>query len=97
MRRSGSTTRSARRPNAARAWPTISGCCPLATRQGLSSPAASSGPRPGQLDRFGAGDWSGHDVYLSGPPAMVRVSVDSLRRHGVPLDRMHHDPITDGR
>ena len=45
----------------------------------------------------GAGDWSGHDVYLSGPPAMVRAGVDSLRRHGVPLDRMHHDPITDGR
>lgn len=58
---------------------------------------------PGYLGRQGpvcevaaaAGDWSGHDVYLSGPPGMVRAGVDTLRRRGVPLDRLHYDPITD--
>ncbi|HEY6745939.1 MAG TPA: hypothetical protein VI357_09480 [Mycobacteriales bacterium] len=42
---------------------------------------------------IGAGDWSGRDVYVSGPPAMVPVSVDMLRRHGVPLARISYDPI----
>ena len=42
----------------------------------------------------GAGDWSGHDAYVSGPPGMVRATVASLRRHGVPPDQVRYDPIT---
>jgi NAD(P)H-flavin reductase/hemoglobin-like flavoprotein len=42
----------------------------------------------------GAGNWTDHDVYLSGPPAMVTSGVDTLRRHGVSLDRISYDPIT---
>ena len=42
----------------------------------------------------GAGDWSGHDVYVSGPPGMVRAAVSTLRRHGVPLDRVQYDPVS---
>jgi NAD(P)H-flavin reductase len=42
---------------------------------------------------IGAGNWSGRDVYVSGPPAMVPVTVDMLRRHGVPLARISYDPI----
>ena len=42
----------------------------------------------------GAADWSGCDVYVSGPPDMVRASVSALRRHGVPLERMRYDPVT---
>jgi NAD(P)H-flavin reductase/hemoglobin-like flavoprotein len=43
---------------------------------------------------IGAGDWSGRDVYVAGPPGMVPVTVDMLRRHGVPLARISYDPIT---
>ncbi|MCD0482264.1 FAD-binding oxidoreductase [Streptacidiphilus sp. ASG 303] len=37
------------------------------------------------------GPWAGYDAYLSGPPAMVRRSVDVLLRSGVPGDRIRHD------
>lgn len=43
---------------------------------------------------LGADDWSDSDAYVSGPPAMVRTTVESLRRHGVPADRIQHDPVT---
>lgn len=57
---------------------------------------------PGYLGRrgrvadvvVGAGDWSGCDAYVSGPPAMVRATVGTLRRHGVPTERIWHDPVT---
>ena len=41
----------------------------------------------------GSGRWGEHDTYVSGPPGMVRVTVDTLRRHGVPLARIQYDPI----
>lgn len=41
-----------------------------------------------------SGDWSGHEAYVAGPPGMVLATVDLLNRHGLPLDRIHHDPIT---
>lgn len=37
--------------------------------------------------------WTEHDAYVSGPPGMVRATVEALRRHGVPLDRVQHDPL----
>lgn len=42
----------------------------------------------------GSGDWAEHDVYVSGPPGMVQVTVDMLRRHRVPLSRIQYDPLT---
>lgn len=36
-------------------------------------------------------DWTRHDVYVCGPPAMVSATVDALADGGVPADRIHHD------
>ncbi|WP_285651500.1 FAD-binding oxidoreductase [Actinomycetospora sp. NBRC 106375] len=40
-----------------------------------------------------SGDWSQHDVLLSGSPAMIRASAQALLIDGVPLDRIHYDPF----
>ena len=40
-----------------------------------------------------SGDWSQHDVLLSGSPAMIRASAQALLVDGVPLDRIHYDPF----
>ncbi|MEO3788342.1 globin domain-containing protein [Actinocorallia sp. B10E7] len=39
----------------------------------------------------GLRDWSGHDVYVAGPPGMVSATVARLRRLGVPEERVRHD------
>ncbi|MEU8779645.1 globin domain-containing protein [Streptomyces sp. NPDC048606] len=44
-----------------------------------------------------AGDWSGHDAYVSGPPGMVRAAVDRLTAQGLPADRIRHDPLGSPR
>lgn len=36
-------------------------------------------------------DWSGHDIYVCGPPAMVTATLDALADSGVPAERIHHD------
>lgn len=41
------------------------------------------------------GDWSSHDVLLSGSPAMIRATAAALLVDGVPLDRITYDPFTD--
>jgi NAD(P)H-flavin reductase/hemoglobin-like flavoprotein len=41
------------------------------------------------------GDWSSHDVLLSGSPAMIRATASALLVDGVPLDRITYDPFTD--
>ncbi|HYH29283.1 MAG TPA: FAD-binding oxidoreductase [Pseudonocardia sp.] len=41
------------------------------------------------------GDWSGHDVVLSGSPAMIRATASALLLDGVPLDQIHYDPFAD--
>lgn len=41
------------------------------------------------LDRFP--DWTGHDVYVAGPPAMVSRTVTNLQELGVPTERIHYD------
>ena len=41
-----------------------------------------------------SGDWSGHDVLLSGSPGMIRATAQALLVDGVPLDRIAYDPFT---
>jgi NAD(P)H-flavin reductase len=37
------------------------------------------------------GEWSGHEVYLAGPPLMLAATSAALRELGVTPDRIHHD------
>lgn len=37
------------------------------------------------------GRWTEHEAYLAGPPAMLAVTTEALRRLGVPQGRIHHD------
>ncbi|MFZ3595755.1 globin domain-containing protein [Streptomyces sp. BH104] len=41
------------------------------------------------------GPWNEYDAYLSGPPGMIRSSIDALRRSGVPGSRIRHDSVED--
>ncbi|MFC4034118.1 globin domain-containing protein [Streptomyces polygonati] len=50
---------------------------------------ALTGPFPEAVRRHGP--WEAYDAYLSGPPGMVRSSVDTLVRIGVPAHRIRHD------
>ena len=36
-------------------------------------------------------DWSGHDVYVSGPAGMVSRTVTNLQELCVPAERIHYD------
>lgn len=38
-----------------------------------------------------SGDWSGHDAYVCGAPAMVEATVKRLQAHGVPEGRIRFD------
>lgn len=37
------------------------------------------------------GEWSGHEVYLAGPPLMLAATSVALHRLGVAPERIHHD------
>jgi NAD(P)H-flavin reductase len=37
------------------------------------------------------GEWSGHEVYLAGPPLMLAATSAALHLLGVAPDRIHHD------
>ncbi|SCD96068.1 NAD(P)H-flavin reductase [Streptomyces sp. DvalAA-14] len=52
-------------------------------------PDALTGPLPDAVRRHGP--WEEYDAYLSGPPGMVRSSVDTLVRIGMPAHRIRHD------
>lgn len=41
------------------------------------------------------GPWYEYDAYLSGPPGMIRSSVDALRGIGIPSDRIRHDSLEE--
>ncbi|MGW1809901.1 globin domain-containing protein [Streptomyces sp. NPDC002078] len=41
------------------------------------------------------GPWNEYDAYLSGPPGMVRSSIDTLRDIGVPSSRIRHDSVEE--
>lgn len=38
------------------------------------------------------GRWASHDIYLSGPPAMVTATLARLADQDVPAERIHYDP-----
>lgn len=40
-----------------------------------------------------SGPWPERDAYLAGPAPMVLAAGRTLRRGGVPLERIHHDPF----
>ncbi|GLW66811.1 flavohemoprotein [Actinomadura rubrobrunea] len=48
------------------------------------------GPVSAALERL-RDRWDDHEVYVAGPPGMIRATVDAAQRLGVPLDRIHHD------
>ncbi|MER5207749.1 globin domain-containing protein [Streptomyces sp. NPDC002825] len=54
-------------------------------------PVGLSGGLPGAVREYGS--WQTHDVYLSGPPGMIRRGVDTLLGMGVPSRRIRHDSI----
>ncbi|MFF9909293.1 globin domain-containing protein [Streptomyces sp. NPDC013457] len=41
------------------------------------------------------GPWHTYDAYLSGPPGMIRLGVDTLVGIGIPTDRIRHDSIEE--
>ena len=55
--------------------------------------AGERGELPDVLRRYG--DWTNHDVYVSGPAPMVRTVVGSLRDTGVPGHRVMYDSFGD--
>jgi NAD(P)H-flavin reductase/hemoglobin-like flavoprotein len=57
---------------------------------GDTPPDALTGPLPDAVREHGP--WEAYDAYLSGPPGMVRSSVDTLVRIGMPAHRIRHDP-----
>ncbi|WP_435271467.1 globin domain-containing protein [Streptomyces sp. 1222.5] len=44
---------------------------------------------PYAVDAYGP--WNGYDVYLSGPPGMIRTGLRLLQNGGVPPERIKHD------
>ncbi|MER5311295.1 globin domain-containing protein [Streptomyces sp. NPDC002773] len=52
-----------------------------------------SGGIPEAVREFGP--WHTYDAYLSGPPGMIRRSVDSLVGMGIPAHRIRHDSIEE--
>ncbi|MFD3531918.1 globin domain-containing protein [Streptomyces sp. NPDC058664] len=52
-----------------------------------------SGGIPEVVREFGP--WDAYDAYLSGPPGMIRRSVDSLVGMGIPSHRIRHDSIEE--
>ncbi|MFF2305529.1 globin domain-containing protein [Streptomyces sp. NPDC058128] len=52
-----------------------------------------SGGIPQAVREFGP--WHTHDAYLSGPPGMVRSSLDTLVGIGIPTHRIRHDSIEE--
>ncbi|MGV4981709.1 globin domain-containing protein [Streptomyces sp. NRAIS4] len=41
------------------------------------------------------GPWNEYDAYLSGPPGMIRSSIDTLRDIGIPSSRIRHDAVEE--
>lgn len=56
-------------------------------------PDALTGPLPDAVREHGP--WTAYDAYLSGPPGMIRSSVDTLVRIGVPSHRIRHDLVQE--
>jgi len=52
-----------------------------------------AGHLPDIVTRFGP--WPAYDAYLSGPPGMIRSSVDALLGIGMPNYRIRHDSLEE--
>ncbi|MFC0042521.1 globin domain-containing protein [Actinomadura rayongensis] len=61
-------------------------------------PQDEFGPLPDALPDLldAVPDPAGHDVYVAGPPAMVRAALGALDRCGVPADRVRHELAATG-
>ncbi|MEU3461317.1 globin domain-containing protein [Streptomyces sp. NPDC006733] len=58
------------------------------------TPAGSlSGPLPDIVRQYGP--WERYDAYLSGPPGMIRSSMDALVGGGMPSHRIRHDALEE--
>jgi NAD(P)H-flavin reductase/hemoglobin-like flavoprotein len=42
-----------------------------------------------------AGNWTRHQVYVSGSAPMIRATVAALRQRQVPIEQIRHDPLED--
>ncbi|MFD5748356.1 globin domain-containing protein [Streptomyces sp. NPDC127033] len=63
-------------------------------------PVVAEGPTAGLTGRLPEavrdhGPWHEFDAYLSGPPGMIRSSLDALRGAGIPSDRIRHDSLEE--
>jgi NAD(P)H-flavin reductase/hemoglobin-like flavoprotein len=70
----------------------------LSVRPVVSDTPVGGGPlEAGQLPEVVAryGPWPSYDAYLSGPPGMIRSSVDALVGIGMSTDRIRHDSLEE--
>ncbi|MFJ7997075.1 globin domain-containing protein [Streptomyces sp. NPDC096310] len=63
-------------------------------------PVVAEGPTAGLAGRLPEavrdhGPWHEFDAYLSGPPGMIRSSLDALRGSGIPSERIRHDSLDE--
>ncbi|MEE1798592.1 MULTISPECIES: globin domain-containing protein [unclassified Streptomyces] len=63
-------------------------------------PVVAEGPTAGLTGRLPEavrdhGPWHEFDAYLSGPPGMIRSSLDALRGSGIPSERIRHDSLDE--
>ncbi|MEV7090370.1 globin domain-containing protein [Streptomyces sp. NPDC093085] len=63
-------------------------------------PVVAEGPTAGLTGRLpdavlDHGPWHEFDAYLSGPPGMIRSSLDALRVSGIPAERIRHDSLEE--
>ena len=61
-------------------------------------PVVAEGPSQGLTGQLPEavrdhGPWHEFDAYLSGPPGMIRNSLDALKVAGIPLERIRHDSL----
>lgn len=57
------------------------------------APDALAGELPDAVRRYGP--WSAYDGYLSGPPGMIRIAVETLVGLGIPTHRIRHDSLDE--
>ncbi|MFD8821078.1 FAD-binding oxidoreductase [Streptomyces sp. NPDC059605] len=69
----------------------------LAVRPVVASGPGEDGVLQGLLPEAvrACGPWHEYDAYLSGPPGMIRSSVDVLRGVGIPAERIRHDYLEE--
>lgn len=59
---------------------------------GETPPGFEQGTLADAVTRYGA--WSGHDILVSGSPAMIRATVSRMLVAGTSLDQIRYDPFT---